>query len=287
MLVPIRGRDQILGLLTLVSSTDDRRYCEADLSFAEEVGRRAGLAIDNARLFSQAREAVQMRDEFLSIASHELKTPITSLGLQIQMNQRRLQKNDDFFSGKKEVEKLLDTTSKQVDRLSKLIESMLDISRIAHGKLILESEEVDFGFLVKEVVERFHEQLSAAGYKYQLNIESCINGRWDRYRLEQVVTNLITNAMKYGDRKPIKISVFTEENSAVLVVRDHGMGIAQDNLTKIFDRFERAVTGNGISGLGLGLYISRQIAEAHGGKILVESEVGEGSSFRFEIPLSR
>ena len=284
MIVPIPGRTQILGILTLVSSAEDRQYNGTDLAIAEEIGKRAGLAIENARLFTQAQAAVSLRDEFLSIASHELKTPITSLKLQIQMNRRRFGKEPEIFSDKKIVDRFLDTSASQVDRLSKLVDDMLDISRISHGKLILEPEEVDLGLLVKDVAERFHEQFEAVGCKCRLHVEGQIKGHWDRYRIEQVVTNLMTNAIKYGAGKPVEVSVLNQGKTALIEVKDQGIGIADESLDKIFGRFERAITAKSISGLGLGLYISRQIVEAHGGKIRVLSKLEEGSTFVVELP---
>jgi PAS domain S-box-containing protein len=285
MLLPIVARGNILGVLTLISSSEHRKYTEMDLKIAEEVGKRAGLAIDNSRLFMETQEAVKMRDEFLSIASHELKTPITGLSLQLQMAKRRFSGDPKGFSDPSRIEKLVDTTSRQVVRLSKLVDDMLDISRIAHGKLILNLEQVDLGSLVKDVVERFQEQLTAAGCECRLDIQDRIIGAWDRFRLEQVVTNLITNVIKYGPRAAVDISVSAEERQASIVVKDHGSGIAPENLGRIFERFERAVTGNGVSGLGLGLYISRQIVEAHEGSIRAESEIGKGTVFFVHLPL--
>jgi signal transduction histidine kinase len=285
MLLPIVARDKTLGVLTLISSSDHRKYNEMDLKIAEEVGKRAGLAIENSMLFAETEEAVKVRDEFLSIASHELKTPITALSLQLQMAKRRLENNPTSFSDVRTAEKFVDATFRQVSRLSKLVDDILDISRIAHGKLILNLESFDLGGLVTEIVERFHEQLVAAGCQYRLNIEKDIVGNWDRFRLEQVITNLITNLVKYAPGAPVDISVLVEGTNAMIVVKDHGMGIAPENLGRIFQRFERAVTGNGISGLGLGLYISRQIVEAHSGNIYAESEVGKGTTFFVKLGL--
>jgi signal transduction histidine kinase len=162
---------------------------------------------------------------------------------------------------------------------------MLDISRISHGKLILSFEEVDLGQLATQVVASFQEQIAAVGAQCAIALEAPVVGHWDRYRLEQVLANLITNAIKYGAGKPIHLSVGTRGDLAILKVKDQGMGIPREGLERIFERFERAVTGVGIAGLGLGLYICRQIVEAHGGKISAESELGIGSTFTVEIPL--
>jgi PAS domain S-box-containing protein len=285
IMVPLPGRLSTLGVLTLISSDPERRYTAEDLSVAEELGRRAGLAVENARLYSQAEAAIQARDEFLSIASHELKTPITSLKLQTQWHKRRLEKDDASLFEPKGVRKLIDVVDRQTERLAKLVDDMLDISRIAHGKLSLQRESVDLGLLVREVLDRLDEQLKAQGCRYGLQADGAVVGLWDRYRLEQVVINLLTNAMKYGDRKPVEISVRSHLEHAILTVKDLGMGIAPGNLERIFQRFERAISSENISGLGLGLYITRQIVEAHGGSIRVESVLGQGSTFTVELPL--
>jgi signal transduction histidine kinase len=241
---------------------------------------------DRKRAEASLKEAIRVRDEFLSIASHELKTPITSLKLQTQMFQRRFDKNDPALSDRKHLGKLVETTSRQVDRLDRLVDDMLDISRISHGKLHIEIEEVDLSEIVRDVVDRFTEQMKSIGCRHRLILESSIVGYWDRYRLEQVVTNLITNAMKYAPGRPIEISVTAEEGLAILKVKDQGDGISQENLVRIFHRFERAISAENVSGLGLGLYISHQIIEAHKGKIWAESEIGKGSTFVVSLPLS-
>jgi len=283
--VPLHTRGHLLGTLTFVMAESGRHFEPEDVSLAEELAERASSAVDNAILYDEANEAIRVRDEFLSIASHELKTPITSLKLQTQMNKRRIDKGDVTVFEKKAVTKFIESTDRQTDRLSKLVEDMLDISRIAHGKLSIHPEEVDLGVLVREVIDRFDEQLKATGCRYGMYIESSIVGHWDRYRIEQVVINLLTNAMKYGAGKPIEISVRHADHHAVILVTDHGMGIAQENLDRIFQRFERAIAAQNISGLGLGLYICKQIVAAHDGKITVESEIDKGSTFKVELPL--
>jgi signal transduction histidine kinase len=231
-------------------------------------------------------DATRARDEFLSIASHELKTPLTSLKLQIQMNQRLMQhENPDAFSPER-VRKLVETTDRQVDRLGRLVEDMLDVARVHTGKLTMEKSQVDLTELVREVIERISPQLSAAKCEIREKAEVGILGNWDRYRIEQVINNLLTNAIRYSPGKPIHIVVSKEGEKARLTVHDEGAGISPENHERIFQRFERAVSSGNISGLGLGLYISRQILESHQGTIHVESVPNEGATFIVELPLS-
>ena len=178
------------------------------------------------------------------------------------------------------------SANRQLDRMVNLIEEMLDVSRIGTGKLQMKFETLDLGDVTREVMDRFAEQFSVLGLRVEINIQPAnilIFG--DRYRLEQVLSNLLTNAIKYGSGTPISVSLLADGSAARWVVRDEGIGIAKANLDRIFDRFERAISSGNISGLGLGLYITRQILEAHRAKISVESELGKGSKFTVEIPL--
>jgi PAS domain S-box-containing protein len=285
--VPIQARGKTLGSLTLMSTAaSHRHYTQSDLELAQELGRRAGLAVDNARLYEEAQNAVKARDEFLSIASHELKTPLTTLNLQNEVAFRRLAKNDADFSNKQNLEKFFQNSQQQLTRLQTLVDDMLDISRIAHGKLRLELEDhVDLGAIVQTVMEHFSENFVTRGCTFRLALDSGVKGKWDRFRIEQVVNNLISNAIKYGEGKPIDISVTKDGNYGLLKVHDRGMGIDKTKLETIFLRFERAISSNNISGLGLGLYISRQIVESHNGKIWADSDPKRGSTFSVLLPL--
>jgi signal transduction histidine kinase len=232
-------------------------------------------------------EATRMRDEFISIASHELKTPLTSLKLQTQINQRLLMGGGEAAYKPERMNRLVETTARQVDRLSSLVEDMLDISRINMGKLLLKLSTFDLAELIVETIERFLPQLEAAHCELHLDVKDAIIGSWDPYRMEQVISNLITNAIRYSPGMPIHVSLrASASGTAILVVRDEGQGIALENQERIFKRFERAVTNNNISGLGIGLYICRKIVEAHHGKIRVESKLGGGSSFIVEVPVN-
>jgi signal transduction histidine kinase len=179
----------------------------------------------------------------------------------------------------------LDKAVQQTRRLEKLIENLLDVSRIISGKLTLEIEDVDAAELVRDVAERFADEAARADCPISVELKSAPNGHWDRVRLEQVVTNLLSNAVRYAPGGPILVRVEEDAGVARLSIIDHGIGIAADALGRIFGRFERAADGPHHGGLGLGLYITRSIVEAHGGQIRVSSQVGQGSRFVVELPL--
>jgi PAS domain S-box-containing protein len=230
-------------------------------------------------------EAVRARDEFLSIASHELKTPLTSLQLQIQMTKRSIElgRPDAFEPAR--VTRLVAQIDKSIQRLTRLVDDMLDISRISTGKLSFTPERFDLCELAQEVVERLAVQANASGAHLSCECRSPVEGDWDRFRIDQVLTNLITNAIRYGQGSPIEVTVHRSGHQAVVEVRDQGPGVTPENQERIFQRFERATSATSVSGLGLGLYISREIIERHGGRIRVESKPGQGATFIVELPL--
>jgi len=232
----------------------------------------------------ELEKAVQNRDDFMSIASHELKTPLSSLKLQTQLRKKILQKGDvKTFSADRLMKMFIDD-ERQVDRITHLIDDMLDISRINTGKLSMNFEQLDFCELVEDVIERNLELFAAAACPIKIEVCQPVIGTWDRFRIEQVVTNLFTNAMRYGSGKSVDVKISTDGPRVVIVVKDHGIGIAADDQKRIFQKFER-IKGNSVSGLGLGLYIVHQIVETHQGSIKVESAIGQGSSFTVSLPL--
>lgn len=225
--------------------------------------------------------AVKMRDEFIGIASHELFTPITSLTVALRgLRGLRTAANADPSAG----ERLLRTAERQVDRLSRLVQELLDVGRIDGGQLATKREEVDLRDIASDTLDRFALELERDGVEVRLHAPESVCGRWDRVRLEQVATNLLSNAIKFGRGKPIEVTVNAGEGRALLSVRDHGIGIPHDRQALIFERFQRAVSARHYAGLGLGLYITRQLVEAHGGSLRVESTPGEGSMFTVELP---
>jgi PAS domain S-box-containing protein len=247
-----------------------------------------GLSIDVTHLKEAeqaAREATRLRDEFLSIASHELKTPLTPLKLQFQLMRRMrsgARRPDEFMQW---LDKAIDKSDRQLDRLAKLVDELLDVTRITSGKMQLRPEEVDLAELIREVAGRHQQDLARASCAFEFTCRDPVSGTWDRMRIEQVFTNLLTNAIRYGAGQPIQVQLSREEGFAYLSVRDHGIGIRPEDQARIFERFERAVSANSFGGLGLGLYIVRQILLTHDGTIDVESEPGKGACFRVKLPL--
>jgi PAS domain S-box-containing protein len=236
---------------------------------------------EREQLVADLRKAVELRDEFLSIASHELRTPLTALQLQLQgtthLVERLNSPGNAKFLGKLEV------ASRQANRLAVLVDGLLDVARTSLGRLTLELDEVDLVTIARDVIEQYTVQAQSAGCSIQLETEPQVVGCWDRARLEQVVTNLVTNSIKYGGGHPIEVCVTSADGWARLVVRDHGIGIHPEDVIRVFARFERAVSSKHYGGLGLGLYIARQIAEAHGGTIDVASEVDHGATFTVNL----
>jgi signal transduction histidine kinase len=230
--------------------------------------------------------AVSMRDDFMSIASHELKTPLSTLMLHTHMRLKKLRGGDPSSFTSERLEKMFFVDEKQLKRINHLVDDMLDMSRISSGKLSMRVEQFNLSELVRDLVERNSEQFIAAGCAIETDFCPSAVGTWDRFRIEQVVMNLLTNAMRYGDKKPISVLVTSSSDWARIVVQDHGRGIAVENLERIFQKFAQAISGAEISGLGLGLYIVKQILEAHGGTVRVESVVGQGSVFTVELPFN-
>nr|WP_225937271.1 ATP-binding protein [Myxococcus sp. RHSTA-1-4] len=277
LVVPLRVGQQTRGVFVLLTSTPGRRLTLTDQVLVEELAGRAALALDNARLFREAQEAV----ELIGVAAHDLGNPLNTLQLLL----RRLQRTDLVAGGEK-VREGLGSALKQAQRLGQLLHNLLDLSRLSSGKLVLDVAPVDLAELTHEVVERFAEQAEEAGCKLRFDAELGLVGRWDRLRLDRVVTNLLSNALKFGKGHPVGVRV---ERMGVararLVVSDQGVGIAPESHRRIFDRFEREPSASQHAGFGLGLYIVRQLVEAHGGTIHVESTPGEGAIFTVDLPL--
>jgi len=230
-------------------------------------------------------ESLASRDEFMAIASHELKTPLTSLKLQVQLYQRGLNTGNLRLLELYKVSDLLFKNASQIDRLTRLVDDMLDVSRIRTGKLTLKKETCDLSKIVKDILDRSREQFESSGSGVpRLDINDDAIGVWDSMRIEQVISNLISNSIRYGRGKPISIHVKNLGSRVRLSVKDQGPGVSVEDRQRIFQRFERGENGRDVSGLGLGLFISEQIVVAHGGQIWVDSEVGKGATFHLELP---
>ncbi len=281
--VPLEAAGRRIGVLTLVSAESGMRYGPDDVAFARRLAHHASLAIDNSRLYEEAQAAVAARDDFLSIASHELKTPVATLQLLIQNLLRRFRTDPSSITPDTATDRLA-AVEKQVLRLTKLINDLLDLSRITDGRLELDREPTDLASIVRDVVARHEEDAHRAHCTMSVAVESPVPGVWDPMRLDQVVENLLSNAIKYGARGRIEVRVDGDERVARLMVRDEGIGIPPDAQARIFQRFERAVSASDYGGFGLGLWIVHRIVAAHGGELRVESELGRGSEFHVDLP---
>ena len=279
MAVPLVCRSAVVGAITFVAQLG-RQYTRSDLELLDELGRRMTLSIDNARLYEGAREALRGRDEFLSVTAHEIRGPLTSLHLAVQSLLRGTLASAPARAA-------LEVIEREDRRLARFVEELIDFGRIRTGQMHFALEPVDLGTVVRDVVSRLSPDAARAGSTVTITTEGSLVGQWDRFRLEQVVTNLFSNAVKYGQGQPIDITVTGADGRVSMSFVDHGIGIETAMLGRIFDPFQRAVAARHYGGLGLGLHISKTIAEGLGGTILVESHPGEGSRFTVDLPLSR
>jgi PAS domain S-box-containing protein len=284
--------EELAPLKNPVTGEVEDRYFDSGVSRINDgAGKPYGVFVqatevtDRVLARKRIEEALAARDTFLSVASHELRTPLTGMKLQAQMMKRALAKGDPSVLGLERVKKLVEQTDQGLTRMSRLVEDMLDISRIEAGKLSLEQEPTELEEFVRSVLKGFSEELTGAGIEVSIRAQS---GRMpvsiDRFRMEQVLTNLITNAIKYAPSAPVSIELSSAGSVFRLVFDDSGPGIPQNNRERIFERFERLGSAKHVSGMGLGLYIVRQIVEAHGGRIYVAGKEGPGARFVVELP---
>jgi two-component system sensor kinase FixL len=264
-LAPIRSGDGLWAIAAVRDATERRRI-EA-----------------KALLYRQAREEVQARDEFLSIASHELRTPVTALHVQLQVLQRVVERSGGAVP--EPVRERVTALDRQVRRLADLVEALLDLSRIRLGRLELAREPVDVAALAQEVAAPYQSNPEVAnGSPVRVVAAGTAVGSLDRVRVEQVLGNLLANAVKFGEGKPVEVRVERDGPCIRVAVVDHGVGIAAGESERIFGRFERAAPAQNYAGLGLGLYVAREIVEAHGGHIRGEGAPGKGATFTVEFP---
>jgi signal transduction histidine kinase len=274
-------RQVLLGLLVL---HEDLSYASHQRTEAETALLR--VAVERERLLEERRQAVEARDHFLAVAAHELRTPLATLTLLVDHLLAMLRDSPTVDSSPVigQVQQLT-MLKRQVERLSALVVEMLDISRITSGSLDLVPGSVDLRDVVREVIDRFDLEIQRRHVEVRVDAPEPVRGFWDAARVDRVVTNLMTNALKYGAGLPVEVSVRAEGSWALVVIRDHGVGIPDEEQSKIFGPFARAVAARHHAGLGLGLWISEQIVQASGGRIKVDSRPEEGSTFTVELPL--
>ena len=264
-----------------------RKALSQQLEALEAARREQEALLDELRETQvELHKAVQMRDVFMSVVSHELRTPLNGLTLEVQLRKLRLQQNSaEAFS----LDKLREMTTRderQIRSLTRLIDDMLDVSRIRTGKLSIRPQAGDLGVLAGRVVETLAPQFVSAGSRVELTVEGPVPVLIDEFRIEQVLVNLLTNALRYGDGKPVAVRVSRAGEHGRVEVRDQGVGISEADQRRVFEQFERVTESGCPQGLGLGLFISEQIVQAHGGRIELSSRLGEGSCFSVALPLA-
>jgi PAS domain S-box-containing protein len=283
--IPLRSRGRVVATLTLIRGEHSTPYAAEDLMLAEEFAQRASTALEHAELYRNARHAIRQREEFLSVASHELKTPLTTLQLRIQSLSVALQ--NQGAASLPQAAQSVSKMEQQVRRLTHLVDDLLDASRIAGAGsgLKLHAKPTDLVQLVRGAASRMADEAARKNSRIRLDVSGELVGDWDPTYLEHVVVNLLGNAIKFGNGQPIDVSVRPEGSDfAVLSVQDRGIGVAPEDQQRIFERFERAVSTTHYGGLGLGLWIALQIVESCGGTLHVESELGAGSTFTARLP---
>ncbi|EJL95887.1 signal transduction histidine kinase [Pseudomonas sp. GM102] len=234
---------------------------------------------------NELEQAVRMRDDFMSIVAHEVRTPLNGLILETQLRKMHLARNNAAAFTLDKMHAMVDRDERQIKSLIRLIEDMLDVSRIRTGKLSIRPSRFDLVQLVNNLLQNFAPQVEAAESSVTLTAEQPVVGHWDEFRIEQVISNLLTNALRYGAKSQIDVRVYNQDGQAQVEIQDRGIGISEEDQQRIFQQFERVSAKAVVAGLGLGLFISEQIVAAHGGSITVESRIGEGALFRVCLPL--
>lgn len=260
-----------------------------------EIKKLKEQQIEYARSFAKIHEEhalalknIKARDQFLSIISHELKTPLTVMLLNLHSLSKSIQSDSLASFSIHELVKVLKNSEQQIKWLTLMINDLLDVSLITTGRMNLQLEDTDLVSVTKQVNQSFSEDLKKQKYKLKINFESPVIGKWDKVRLEQVITNLFSNAIKYGGGKPINIQIYKSGKNAKFIISDSGIGITSEEQKIIFELFKRASgPGEYKKGLGIGLFITYQIIKIHGGKIKVSSIPDKGTSFAIELPLKK
>lgn len=283
MIVPMAAKNKVVGTI-IFASQSPKAYRDHYVEFALELGRRIALAYENSRLYALSQQAIEIRNDFLSIASHELNTPITSLKLQLQMTKKALELADEGALPVERFRKSVDASCKQVDRLINLVQVLLDVSRIQSGKLNFRFQDLSLKDMFTELMDRFREIIDSSGCTLKVSGLEEKSVSWDKTRIEQVFINLLTNAIKYAPGE-IEIEFRVSSTSVEFSIQDKGDGIAEEKLKSIFDRFERVGNNDSVSGLGLGLYIVKQIVDGHGGEVHATSQAGKGTRFTVSLPV--
>jgi signal transduction histidine kinase len=281
----ITAGGQALGDLVLWTH-DGGPLPAADAKFARWIAGYVAAILDSHRLHRDVARAMTARETFFAIASHELRTPLQSLTIQLHSTLSTSRRSLGGVSPQWLTSRLERSIS-LLGRLTSLVNTFLDVARINSGRIDLSCDDVDLASLVRSVVSSLRDELAWAGCVVTLAAAEPVVGQWDAARLEMVISNLLSNAMKYGAGHPIHVAIQADAATALLIVRDQGPGIAEADQRRIFERFERVAAGSKTSGFGLGLWIVKHIVEAHGGTVAVESTLGAGARFAVTLPRRR
>ncbi len=275
---PLMLKDRPIGVLA-VGFDGPRALEDCDRALAAALAGQCALALDRARLFQELKLAAQAQEDFLQVASHELRAPLGTLCLAVRLLARdaRARVGADMDGRARAIQR-------QVDRLARLSDALLDLTRITAGRLELQRERADLAALLRDGAARAADEAASARCALTVDAPEPVELELDPQRMEQVIDNLFSNALKYGRGAPVTASARRHGEGGVLVISDRGIGIAPEHQARIFGRFERAVPDRRYAGLGLGLWIVRQIVEAHGGSIRVDSAPGQGATFTVELP---
>lgn len=260
-----------------------RTWTQEEIDILQDITASFISEIELRQAITKIKNESNLREEFIAIASHELKNPLNALKLQTQMIQKRQSKGKFDLDDN---QKFLSNLERQTNRLELLIDDMSDATRLSTGKFSLNKQSMSMNQLVEYTLKNLEEVLFKADCSVKIDFQSELEGRWDSSRIEQVLTNIISNSAKYAAGSPIEITLSKKDNFAVITIKDFGPGIAEENQELIFNKYGRANESDAIQGLGLGLYISRQIVEEHKGTLELTSSIGHGSSFQISLPQS-
>ncbi len=285
-MIPIRVENPMGAIGTYWS--DKHQTTEEELKLLTALANSTATALENIQLLSDLKEAnveltnsLRAKDEFLSLASHELRTPLTAVKLQLEFLQKQISTNKE-----KMTEESINMPLQRITNLSDLIEELLDVSTIRLDRLTIDRTEFNISNVIKSVLENFKPQFEKAQCTVQINIEENIIGVWDQKRIEQIITHLLSNAIKHASKSKVSFTVKRLRDKVNISIEDNGPGIPKEVQTRMFDRFERASSHMHVSGLGLGLYITKKLVEAHQGNLFLVSNETEGTKIIIDLPLN-
>jgi signal transduction histidine kinase len=273
-----------------VTLDQQRREMQRQMAALERARREQEVLVRELNdTQAELQRSLRMRDEFMSLVAHELRTPLNTLFLETQMRSLQLKRGTMAAFQPEQMETMIRRDERQIKSMIRLIDDMLDVSRMKSGTLSIRPGRVELTGLLARVVADLGLQAQATGTQFVLLPHAPVEGWWDEFRIEQVVVNLLTNALRYGGGGTVEISVHSEDctpsgGQVRIDVRDHGKGIAPDFIERIFEPYERGAKTGETKGLGLGLYISRQLAASHGGKLTAQSTLGQGATFSLSLP---